>query len=86
MPVNWAYPAAQGEPESFLTIPGSILLSQKALLAHGSLAAQFLLFAIVQSTLCSTCSMNFRIARLEKLSTPLRGLRPIDLLPREESY
>jgi hypothetical protein len=24
MPVNWAFPAAQGEPESFLTVLGSV--------------------------------------------------------------
>jgi len=29
MPVNWAFPAAQGEPESFLTILGLDLLLQK---------------------------------------------------------
>ena len=33
MPVNWAFPAAQGEPESFLTILGLDLLWQRVLLA-----------------------------------------------------
>jgi hypothetical protein len=31
MPVNWAFPAAQGEPESFLTILGLDLLLQRIL-------------------------------------------------------
>ena len=35
MPVNWAFPAAQGEPESFLTIWVSDLLLQKFLMASG---------------------------------------------------
>jgi hypothetical protein len=63
MPVNWAFPAAQGEPESFLAIQGPILLLPKVLLTAKSFAAQSLLFAIVQSIVCSTCSTNFFIAR-----------------------
>jgi len=33
MPVNWAFPAAQGEPESFLTILGPDLLLQRVFMA-----------------------------------------------------
>lgn len=33
MPVNWAFPAAQGEPESFLAILGSMRYLQRFLLA-----------------------------------------------------
>jgi hypothetical protein len=44
MPVNWVFPAAQGEPESFLAILGSIYCCKLSLTAT-PLAAQF--FAIV---------------------------------------
>jgi hypothetical protein len=40
MPVNWAFPAAQGGPESFLAIPGSIYCCKLPLIAK-PLAAQF---------------------------------------------
>ena len=40
MPVNWAFPAAQGEPESFLTILGLDLLLQRIFAAGGFFAAQ----------------------------------------------
>jgi hypothetical protein len=40
MPVNWAFPAAQGEPESFLTVLGSIYFCKEFLMAGGFLAAQ----------------------------------------------
>jgi hypothetical protein len=33
MPVNWAFPAAQGEPESFLAILGPDLLLQSVFMA-----------------------------------------------------
>jgi len=41
MPVTWAFPAAQGEPESFLAVQGSIYSSLSVL--H---------FAIVKSIIC----------------------------------
>ncbi|HEV8493994.1 MAG TPA: hypothetical protein VGR76_17070, partial [Candidatus Angelobacter sp.] len=65
MPVTWAFPAAQGEPESFLAVQGSIcsLLS-------------VLHFAIVKSIICSMCSTNF-FCTLKKLSTPSGRLRPL---------
>ncbi len=44
MPVNWAFPAAQGEPESFLTILGPDLLLQKFFDGSGFLSAQKNLF------------------------------------------
>jgi len=39
MPVNWAFPAAQGEPESFLAILGPIYCC-KSLMAAGFFAGQ----------------------------------------------
>jgi len=33
MPVNWAFPAAQGEPESFLTVLGSVYCCKEFLMA-----------------------------------------------------
>jgi hypothetical protein len=39
MPVNWAFSAAQGEPESFLTILGSIYCWNEFLMAARFLAA-----------------------------------------------
>jgi hypothetical protein len=49
MPVNWAFPAAQGEPESFLYDPGFDLRLQRVLVAAGFLAAQKFLSAIGKS-------------------------------------
>lgn len=60
MPVNWAFSAAQGEPESFLD-PGFDST------ACETFHWQVFRFAIVQSILCATCSTNFRIARSEAL-------------------
>ncbi len=57
MPVNWAFPAAQGEPESFLAILGSIYCC-KFVTDATPLAAQS--FCNRQSIRCSTCLTNFR--------------------------
>ena len=54
MPVNWAFPAAQGEPESFLTIWVQIYCLQRVFDGAGFLAAQNF-FRIRKSILGSTC-------------------------------
>ncbi len=63
MPVNWAFPAAQGEPESFLTILGSIYCCKSF-----SLAVDFCLLrnlsAIVKSIPGSACCPAIFSARV----------------------
>jgi hypothetical protein len=56
MPVNWAFPAAQGEPESFLRILGSIYFCKEFLMAPDfSLLKNFLSAILVNRFLGSTC-------------------------------
>jgi len=55
MPVNWAFPAAKGEPESFLTILGPDLLLQRVLLAGVFFSAQKNHSAISKSIPGSAC-------------------------------
>ena len=55
MPVNWAFPAAQGEPESFLTILGPDLLLQRVFAGGVFSSAQKNLSAISKSIPGSAC-------------------------------
>jgi hypothetical protein len=55
MPVNWAFPAAQGEPESFLRVLGSMRCPQKILLTARVFAVQKFLSAIFKSIPGATC-------------------------------
>ncbi len=55
MPVNWAFPAAQGEPESFLAILGSIAFCAKDSTEWPDFLLLRNFFAISKSIPGSTC-------------------------------
>ena len=66
MPVNWAFPAAQGEPESFLAVQGSICS-----------VAQLFSLQSVQSIICSTCSTKFSYCTHKSSPLHRAALRPL---------
>ena len=70
MPVNWAFPAAQGEPESFLAVQGSICS-----VVH-QLRILLLQFVSIDRS-GSTCSTKFFIARIKALHSSPAALRPL---------
>ena len=63
MPVNWAFPAAQGEPESFLGIQGPIHRLRNFLLTAKFLAAQFFVLQSFNRSFVQRARRNFLIAR-----------------------
>jgi hypothetical protein len=70
MPVNWAFPAAQGEPESFLGIQGSIHRLRSFSLTAKALAAQSLRFCNRAIGPLLNVLDEFSHCTLKKLSTP----------------
>src|SRR5579871_6215221 len=71
MPVNWAFPAAQGEPESFLAILDPILLLQ--------------IVTTVKSLACSGFCNRFIDPHFNVLISDLRARMPSTPLPTGSS-
>lgn len=68
MPVNWAFPAAQGEPEGFLAVQGSILFGC------------FIVFLCkpINRPSVQRARQIFFIARIRALHSCQGCLRPVD--------